>query len=176
MAPLPKTRLSILEQLFSPVASAGGQKRLNNYSPKRGTLISFSYAFWRNDPNPLVIVVNNEKTSDKISGINLHRLTMTDIGELVRRSGRMDFSYRSLADRQTFKDAYRSYKRAGMRVIRTFDSRFLLRVINMIRSYDPADIEIMRRQVQEQIMNQINPKAEDLTNLSQKDTDAGVNG
>jgi hypothetical protein len=81
-----------------------------------------------------------------------------------------------LADRQTFKDAYRSYKRAGMRVIRTFDSRFLLRVINMIRSYDPADIEIMRRQVQEQIMNQINPKAEDLTNLSQKDTDAGVNG
>lgn len=132
-------------------------------------MISFGYAFWRNDPNPLVIVVNNDKASGKISGINLHRLTMSDIGEIIRRAGNMNFSYQTLTDRQTFKDAYRSYKRSGMNSIRTFDSRFLLRVMNMVRNYDPADVEIMRRQVQEQMAQQINPKASDLTTLGRQD-------
>lgn len=170
MAPLSRTKTSILEQLFSPVGPASqSQRRMNNYDPKRGSLVSFGYAFWRNDPNPLVIIVNNDKGSDRLSGINLHRLTMADIGELINRAGRMDFSYRTLADRQTFKDAYRSYKKLGIRMVRTFDSKFLLRVINMMRTYDPADVEIMRRQVQEQIMQQMNPKASDLTTLQQPD-------
>lgn len=174
MAPFSRTSAGILEQLFSPAESSATKRRLNNYNPRRGSLISFGYAFWRNDPNPLVIVVNNDAGSDKMSGINLHRLTMADIGEIIRRAGRSDFSYGRLSDRQTFRDAYRSYKKAGIRMVRTFDPSFLLKVISMMRSYDPAEVEIIRRQVQEQISQRINPKASEMTTLDQGQTE--ING
>jgi hypothetical protein len=36
--------------------------------------------------------------------------------------------------------------------------------MTMVRTFDPAEVQIIRRQVQEQMRQQINPKA---TNLSQ---------
>lgn len=164
MAPLPNTTTGILESFFRPIS-------FPNAVPTRGDLISFNYVFWKHDPNPLIIIVNNDKMSDKVAGINLHLLTSvgpkSDVAELIRRSKRMDFSYRALADRKTFRDAYRTYKKSGIRLVRKFDTQFLLKVISVVRSFDPAEIQIIRRQVQEQIKQQINPKANQLTTLNQ---------
>jgi hypothetical protein len=138
-----------------------------NFIAVRGSLVSFNYTFWRHDPYPLIIVVENNPASDKISGINLHRLTFPSIRDLIARTGKMGFSYKSVSDDENFKAAYRSYKRAGIRQMKVLDSKFLLSVMSAVRSYDPAEVQIIRRQVQEQIRQQINPKASQMTNLNQ---------
>jgi hypothetical protein len=166
-------RADILQQFFSPVGadalSSPDQRMSQKFGIRRGSLVSFNYAFWRNDPYPLVIVVDNELSGDKMSGINLHRLTFSSIRELIQRTYQMGFSYGSVSDNVSFRGAYRSYKRTGIRQVKVFDSKFLLRVISMVKSYDPAEVQIIRRQVQEQIRQQINPKANDIANLNQTD-------
>jgi len=174
MAPLPP-RSSILQQFFRPVGQdviANPARRMAKaLVAKTGSLVSFNYAFWRNDPYPLIIVIENTPGKDRISGVNLHYLTFRDIKELISRAGKMGFSYRSLAGSMTFKDSYRSYKRSGVRQMKVLDPEYLLGVMGMVRSYDPADVQIIRRQVQEQLKQQINPKASGPANLDQTGID-----
>lgn len=139
--------------------------------------MSFNYTFWKNDPYPLLIVIDNSPGKDKISGINLHYLTFRDIKEAISRAGRMGFSYRSITDSRPFKDAYRSYRKVGVRQMKVLDPSYLLGVMGMVRSYDPAEVQIIRRQVQDQIKQQINPKANQAANLDQAgDEQAGIGG
>lgn len=144
---------------------------------KTGSLVSFGYTFWRNDPYPLIIVIDNRLGGNTISGINLHYLTFRDIREVVSRAGKMGFSYRSVSDSRPFRDAYRSYKRIGVRQMRALDPSYLMGVMGAVRSYDPAEAQIIRRQVQEQMRQQVNPKAPGATNLEQAGEDlAGTGG
>ena len=180
MAPLPP-RSDVIQQFFRPVGQdvvANPARRMGKSLVARtGSLVSFNYAFWRNDPYPLLIVIENNPGKDKISGVNLHYLTFRDIKDLIARAGKMGFSYRSLSDSRTFKDSYRSYKRAGVRQMKILDPEYLLGVMGMVRSYDPADVQIIRRQVQEQIKQQINPKAAPPANLDQTgEEQAGTGG
>ena len=138
---------------------------------RTGSLISFNYTFWKNDPYPLLIVIDNDPGKDKISGVNLHYLTFRDIKDVISRAGKMGFSYRAISDSGPFKDSYRSYKKSGVRQMKILDPSYLLGVMGMVRSYDPAEVQIIRRQVQEQIRKQINPKATQSTNLDQAGTD-----
>jgi hypothetical protein len=169
MSPLPP-RSTVLQQFFRPVGqeSQAAQKR-TPISPvaKAGSLVSFGYTFWRNDPYPLIIVIDNPIGGDKISGVNLHYLTFRDIKDLISKAGKIGFSYSSVSAGRTFRDSYRSYKRAGVRQMRVLDPSYLLGVMGMVRSYDPAEVQIIRRQVQEQLRQQVNPKAQDATNLDQ---------
>lgn len=170
MAPLPPKRAEILRQLFQPV----GRNPVNpdrgmasNYGTGKGSLISFNYTFWRNDAYPLVIVSDDNRMNGKLCGINLHYLTFPYIKQLLAMSANNpSFSYKSISGDDYVKKAYRSYKWTGVRQIKALDRRFLLQVISMVRSYDPAEVQIIRRQVQEQIRQQINPKASQLTKLS----------
>jgi len=143
---------------------------------KTGSLISFNYSLWRNDPYPLIIVIENNLGKDKISGINLHYLTFRDIKDLISRAGKMGFSYKSVSDSRPFKSSYRSYKRSGVRQMKVLDPSYLMGVMGMVRTYDPADVQIIRRQVQEQLRRQINPKATDATNLDQAGTEVADTG
>lgn len=156
-----------------------------NLFARTGSLVSFNYTFWRNDPYPLIIIIDNSPGKDKISGINLHYLTFRDIKDIIGRAGKMGFSYRSISDSRPFRDSYRSYKRSGVRQMKVLDPSYLLGVMGMVRSYDPAEVQIIRRQVQEQIRTQINPKANAATskvpnqaaNLDQAgETGAGTGG
>ena len=180
MAPLPP-RSGVLQQFFRPV----GQDVVDNPSRRMGKslfartggLVSFNYTLWRNDPYPLIIIIENNPGKDKISGINLHYLTFRDIKDIIGRAGKMGFSYRSIADSRPMKDSFRSYKRAGVRQMKVLDPSYLLGVMGMVRSYDPADVQIIRRQVQEQIRRQINPKANQAANLDQTgEQEAGTGG
>lgn len=109
--------------------------------------------------------------SDKISGVNLHYLTFRDIKDIISRAGGMGFSYRSISQSKTFRGSYRSYKKDGVRQMKVLDPSYLLGVMGMVRSYDPAEVEIIRRQVQEQLRQPTNPKASRATNLDQAGTE-----
>lgn len=160
MAPLPRSR--ILQQFFSPVGRsavpAGGVVM-------KGSLISFNYAFWKNDAYPLVVVSESNRDIGKLWGVNLHYLTFPYIRKLLEIStGNPAFSYKSISADGYLSKAYRSYKWNGIRQMKILDYKFLLNVMTMVRTFDPAEVQIIRRQVQEQMRQQINPKA---TNLSQ---------
>lgn len=174
MAPLPP-RSSVIQQFFRPVGQdviANPSRRMGrSLFARTGSLVSFNYASWKNDPYPLIIVIENDPAKDKISGVNLHYLTFRDIKEVISRAGKMGFSYRSVSDSRPFRDAYRSYKKVGIRQMKILDPSYLLGVMGMVRSYDPAEVQIIRRQVQEQIRRQINPKATQPTNLDQAGSD-----
>jgi hypothetical protein len=71
------------------------------------------------------------------------------------------------------KKSFRSYKWRGVRQLKVLDPKFLLNIMGMVRSYDPAEAQIIRRQVQEQIRRQINPKASQMTNLGDETSPAG---
>lgn len=180
MAPLPP-RSGVIQQFFRPVGQdvvANPSRRMGkNLFARTGSLVSFNYTFWRNDPYPLIIIIENSPGKDKISGINLHYLTFRDIKEIIDRAGKMGFSYRSISDSRPFRDSYRSYKRMGVRQMKVLDPSYLLGVMGMVRSYDPAEVQIIRRQVQEQIKQQINPKANQAANLDQTgEQEAGTGG
>lgn len=170
MAPLPPNRAEILRQLFQPV----GRNPVNpdrgvmsNYGIGKGSLISFNYTFWRNDAYPLVVVSEDNRMNGKLCGINLHYLTFPYIRQLLAMSANNPaFSYKSISGDEYVKRAYRSYKWTGVRQVKALDRRFLLQVMSMVRSYDPAEVQIIRRQVQEQIREQINPKASKITTLN----------
>jgi hypothetical protein len=161
MAPLPRSR--ILQQFFSPVgrnvSPAGGNVVM------KGSLISFNYAFWKNDAYPLVVVSESNRDAGKLWGVNVHYLTFPYIRKLLELStGNPAFSYKSISADGYLSGAYRSYKWNGIRQVKVLDYKFLLNVMTMVRTFDPAEVQIIRRQVQEQMRQQINPKA---TNLSQ---------
>lgn len=173
MTPLPP-RSTVLQRFFAPAANptVGQPPRPGKVLvAKTGSLVSFGYSFWKNDPYPLIIIIDNGPMSDKISGVNLHYLTFRDIKDIISRAGGMGFSYRSISQSKTFRGSYRSYKKAGVRQMKVLDPSYLLGVMGMVRSYDPAEVEIIRRQVQEQLRQPTNPKASRATNLDQAGTE-----
>jgi len=154
----------LLSSIFKPV----NQDVIKNPNPridarfpfKRGNLITFNYTFWKTDPYPLIIISKEDKAKGFIWGINLHRLLHNDIQKLVLFSKGGNFSYsKNIKTYTPFKEAYRSYKMQGIRQVKTLNKDFLLNIIGTIRNQDPAQVEIIRKNVQEQIRKQINPKA-----------------
>lgn len=171
-------RNKILEQFFRPV----GRDVIANPNPtvfgnsgvRKGSLVSFNYVFWRNDSYPLVIVSDNALANGKLWGVNLHYLTFPYIKKLLSLSSNNPaFSYSSISGDGYMKKAFRSYKWKGVRQLKVLDQRSLLSIMSMVRSYDPAEVQIIRRQVQEQISRQINPKASQMTNLEGEGAPAG---
>jgi hypothetical protein len=171
-------RNKILEQFFRPV---GGDVVANpnptvfgNSGVRKGSLVSFNYMFWKNDAYPLVVVSDNALANSKLWGVNLHYLTFPYIKRLLSMSvNNPAFSYTSISGDVYMKKAFRSYKLQGVRQLKVLDHRTLLNIMSMVRSYDPAEVQIIRRQVQEQINRQINPKASQMTNLEGEQTPAG---
>lgn len=179
MAPLPP-RSTALQRFFVPIGeerSPGRPRQTGRpLMVKTGSLVSFGYTLWRNDPYPMIVVIDPGVAGDKISGVNLHYLTFRDIKEIISQAGKMGFSYRSVSNSAAFRGSYRSYKKVGVQQMRVLDPSYLLGVMGMVRSHDPAESEIIRRQVQEQLRQPTNPKASQATNLNQAGEDSGLNG
>lgn len=154
---------SLLEELFTPV----NHKLIKSGSPfKAGNLITFNYTFWKKDPYPLVIISPPRSNSEIIVrgkgmlwGVNLHYLTFHDIKILIQNAKNPVFSYANyIKNNKNIKEAYRSYKWSGVRQEKALNTDFLLKVSNFVRNIDPAETEIIRKNVREQIAKQINPK------------------
>lgn len=176
---LPRNRTDLLQQFFKPVRQdviANPNKRIfSNFKVGKGSLISFNYVFWKNDAYPLV-VVSKSAVGDKLWGVNLHYLTFNYIKQILNSSyNNPSFSYNSIKNDKYIVNAYRSYKWSGIRQVKVLDYQFLLNIMATVRSFDPAEVQIIRRQVQEQIRQQINPKANQITTLNTQ-TNPEING
>lgn len=149
---------NLIEQIFRRV---GSNKQISNVV-KKGSLITFNYTFYKNDPYPLVIA-SQVNPGNKIWGINLHYLTFNYIKKILKNCENPFFSYSgSIKGDSYLQNSYRSYKWAGIRQIKVLDCNVLLDAIGTSRSIDPAEVEIIRRNAEEQINKQINPKANEV--------------
>lgn len=148
----------LIEQIFRRV---GSSKQISN-TVKKGSLITFNYTFYKNDPYPLVIA-SRVNIGSKIWGINLHYLTFNYIKKTLSNCDNPFFSYAgSIKGDSYLQNAYRSYKWSGIRQIKVLDCDVLLDTMGTVRSIDPAEVEIIRRNAEEQINKQINPKANEV--------------
>jgi hypothetical protein len=131
----------------------------------RGSLITFSYLYYKpgHDPIPLVLVTD---IWDKyIRGINLHYLTFPVIKKLMfPGTGKsicesQQFNYQYIKGNDYIVSAFRQYKRNGMASIKKLNCEFVVNAMGITRSFDPNEIEAIRRSVREQIRRMANPQA-----------------
>lgn len=117
----------------------------------KGTLVSFQYSQWKNDPNPLVILTNYSP-GIKIKGINLHYLTYPSIMNLVNISKENPmFSYKDIAQNNILKSAFRSYTWTGVQRLKQLNTDRLTKIIDSNRNFDPGQNEAIRNNVQSQL-------------------------
>lgn len=176
---------ALLQQILQPVGKGGPKSNpfKIDFPFKKGNLISFNYAFWKHDPYPLLIINPPPKQPSVIQGkghlwgINLHYLGFKDIQELLKNIKSPNFSYLSYVKNNTqLRKAYRSYKWVGIRQVKTLNIEFFLNVAGLVRSQDPAEVEIIRKNVQEQIQKQINPKTYEVNTktLNKEEVPSGI--
>lgn len=140
--------------LFKPI-------RIGTSTITKGSLISFSYSNWKHDPTPLV-VVTDLIPGDRIRGLNLHYLTFTHIQRILQTyCDNAGFSYRNIMADSYVVGAFRHYKTQGIRMARKLDCDFILRVMTMVRSFDPSEVAKIEETVEQQLRQQVNLTAEE---------------
>jgi len=160
---MPPQQLSpAIQQLFNPVAPGLGKnpQLAANSAVGKGDLILFNYTSFVHDPYPLVIVTDYVP-GKRLRGVNLHYLTFNYIRTLIMQSATNPmFSYSNIKGEEYIISAFRTYKWQAIRQIRKLDSSFLMRLMSIVRSFDPNEIKSMREAVDQQIAAQMNPKAQ----------------
>ena len=139
----------------------------------KGSVLQFAYLYWQHDPRPLVIVTD-VRHGHRIRGINIHYLTFNQIKKILQQGcNNVGFGYQSFRSppqatpqqkkANSFTNAFRSYNWNGIRAIKQLDCKFIIKIMEMVRSFDPAEVEIIRKQVQEQMQRQVNIPATEAT-------------
>lgn len=131
---------------------------------KTGELFVGRYMYWKHDPTPLVLFSKQYKDG-RLAGINLHRLTLNDMRSLIAQYCNKAFSYALIKGRKEIAQAFRTYKQDGFGVVQVINCEYMLKslgIIKQARNMSPNEVEKMRIQIQQQVRQQINPKAEDL--------------
>lgn len=119
---------------------------------KKGSLVSFNYAFHKagHDPSPNVIVT--DVNSLYIRGLNIHYLTFPYIKRLLQSNcSNLSFSYKTIKADRFLVSAFRQYKRNGIQRLKTLDCSFILNLMGSIRAVSPAEVEAIRQTVNEQL-------------------------
>jgi len=147
-------------QLFAPVGPQPPQNRPNN-TVKRGAIVLFTYQNWMHDPSPMILVTDVQP-GNRIRGVNLHYLTFPVIKQLLNNAKMSlgGISYRNITGQQYIVAAFRSYKWQSIRQLKVLDINYVLNALGTVRSFDPAEVEKMRRAVQEQLKRIVNPREE----------------
>lgn len=147
---------------------------LQNLTPKpvnptvtRGSLITFNYAFHKpgHDPWPLVLVTDVNYKGFYLRGIQLHYLTFPIIKKLLFPGPGQSVcenpivTYQYIKGNEYIKSAFRQYKRNGIQSLKKMDCQFIVNALSLSRSFDPNEIEAIRKSVREQIRRLTNPQA-----------------
>lgn len=136
-------------------------RRAYRKSLGKGSLCVFNYQFYKHDPYPMQLV-SSIYSDGKVAGLNLHYLTFRYVKFLIKQyCGSGSFSYQNIKGDRYIVNAFRTYKPNGMRNIKMIDCQFLLSILGRIRSFNPNEIEAIRKEVQEQLGRATNPKASD---------------
>jgi hypothetical protein len=155
---LPGTEFPQANPLVSKLFTTLNKPNTNNFL-KRGSLVAFGYQRWIHDPYPLVLVTD-VWPGVGMRGLNLHYLTFPYIRSLLQQGcPNPAFSYQNIKGDAYIVGAFRSYKWASIRQVKMLDCDFLLTVMGTVRSFDPNQVQAIRRSVQEQIQRLVNPPA-----------------
>lgn len=127
----------------------------------KGALVNFNYMYWKHDPYPLVIVT--DVFQDRIRGVNLHYLTYRYMkGLLGNFCGKQDFSYRYIKHDKFIVNAFRTYKKQGIRQLKMLDCDVINSALMQVRSFNPKELEAIRQSIEKQLRTQLNPTAEQM--------------
>lgn len=123
----------------------------------KGSIITFAYVGQTrhriHDPAPLVIV--SDIFGDMVRGVNLHYLTLPYVRSLVlAHANDTNFSFRFISSDAYIVGAFRSYKRNGISQLRMLDAAFLRNLLTVVRALDPGEIDQMKEQIHQQLLNQ----------------------
>jgi len=138
----------------------------------RGSLISFhypqSYAMIPNvihDPYPMVIIT--DIWPKYVRGVNLHYLTFPYVKRLLTNFGGKSFSYFNVRSDKYMANAFRMYVRIGVQQPKRLDTEWLMDVLGSVRSFGPGELEQIRANIQKQIQQRLQTKANELTSYEQ---------
>lgn len=134
-----------------------------------GSLFVCKYLYWKHDPTPLVLVSGLYKDG-RVAGVNLHNLTLSDMKSLIAKYCGKAFSYQgAVKGRAEIIKGFRTYRSDGLKQIKVLDCQYFLDslgVVNRGKLLSPAEVQKVKQQVQQQLRQRINPKADDLTTKS----------
>ncbi len=145
---------SPLQRLFKTVDNPLSTKRS---VVAKGSIITFNYVGQTrhriHDPQPLVIVC--DIFSDMVRAVNLHYMTLPYVKNIVSTyANNPQFSFRFISGDSYIVGAFRSYKIRGISQIKMLDAGFLQNLLKVTRSLEPGEIEQMRSQVKDLMMQE----------------------
>jgi hypothetical protein len=148
----------------------------------RGSLVSFYYPTSNaakpnpiHDPYPMVIITDIWPMH--LRGVNLHYLTFPYIKNiLVNNCNNLNYNYQgNIKGDQYVSNAFRTYFRKGMRNIKKLDGEFLVKILSAVRSFSESEIERVREEIRNQILSNMQIKADQLTKLSNQQVNNTTN-
>lgn len=151
----------VIQQLFQPVDPFSNNTPEISPNPyvSKGALVMFQYSFWVHDPVPLV-VVTDFMPGKRVRGVNLHYLTFPYVRNLLTRVS-TSFSYQTIKGDAYINSSFRTYKWAGISQVKIFNSKFVLQMMTVARTFDPYQIRAIRQSVEQQLQQQIIGKAQE---------------
>lgn len=133
----------------------------------RGVVGTFSYAYWKHDPYPLILCCGPNKQGN-LCGVNVHYLTLSYVKSVIKQyCDNPNMSYSMIRANMLMKSSYRAYKPLGIRGVRIFDGKFLAEILGRVKSYNPAEIDRIRQEIQTQIRAKMQPTADEMTAKTQ---------
>jgi len=158
------------EQISTPFERIrANQYGLSYRTLGKGSLLVAKYTNFKHDPYPLILV-SAIYGDGRLAGVNLHYLTFKFIKTLLQRfrNNQAGFGYSAIKGDKYIVNAYRSYHRNKLTQAKLLNIDFLLNVLGSIRSLSPNEIEKMRREIENQLRQQVNPKASDIAKFYQE--------
>lgn len=131
----------------------------------RGSLVTFNYIFHKPGHDPVPMVLITDIWDKYIRGINLHYLTFPIIKKLIFPGPGQSicdspgFTYQYIKGNDYIVSAFRQYKRNGIVSLKKLDCQFIVNAMGISRSFDPNEIEAIRKSVREQIQRMANTPA-----------------
>jgi hypothetical protein len=147
----------MLANLFRAIRPGGQDPLLRS-----GSLVTFSYQFWKNDPTPLLLITD-ANPGVRIRGLNLHYVTFPALKNLLRATAGRPITYQQIKGDQFIVNSFREFKWNGIRQIKKLDVDFLLTAMAVARSFDPNQVDAIRQSVREQLMRPTNQPATQMT-------------
>lgn len=170
-------------QAFNPFERvASNQYGVVGKNISRGSLVAFHYPTSHaqrpnpiHDPYPMVIIT--DIWPHMMRGVNLHYLTFPYIKTILTNScNNMNYNYQGNIKSDAYiANAFRSYFRLGMRNVRKLDGEFLVRILSAVRSFSESEIERVKQEIRNQILQNTQIKADQLTKLNNRNINKNTN-
>lgn len=163
-----KSTAALRQQALQAIAESKDPifRRVYHKTLQKGALATFQYLHWKHDPYPLVLC-SSIYHDGRVAGVNLHYLTFKYVKYLIQQYCGKSFSYPLIKNNMYIYNAFRTYKRDGVRMSKILDCNFLLALLGSVRSFNPNEIEAIRQEVQRQLRARMNPTPEQVEEYMQ---------